>query len=251
MEIIIRRRDIYLVAVVLSLFLSWVAYATYENVDARATLKEYAEAHIDEWFETEPEDTRREDYEYMAIVDMERPYELFGPTFGVVHVYVREEGDEECKTFEGIEYYYRMEADGWFLEHSAGCAAKEHHIRAFQHYLAEGAGVKDSVFDEALGINFDVAQAQAYLDARKEGRNPFLAVHASDHDHADDHNHGKSQEAADSHEHAVGQAPDHEPESRMDALSRKDEKRLKLQKYLKQSNHTAPAQNAPKKESTP
>jgi hypothetical protein len=191
MEIIIRRRDIYVVAVFLTVFFSWVAYATYENFDARASLRELAQGHVDEWFETEPEGTKREDYEYLAIVDMDRPYELFGPTFGVVHVYIRDRGDVACDTFKGIEYYYNMEKEGWDMEHSAGCAAKEHHVRAFQNYLAQGAGVNDSVIDKAVGINFDVAQAEAYLKARKEGRNPFLAGHDHSHgrDHLSDHGH--------------------------------------------------------------
>lgn len=182
MEIIIRRRDLYVVAVVLSVFISWVAYAAYENHDARASLKVLVQACIDDWFATEPEGTLREDYEYLAIVDMDRPYEIFGPAFGVVHVYIRDRGDEACETFKGIEYYYRLEESGWYLEHSAGCAAKEHHLRAFQHYLDQGVGVNDSVVDQALGLEFDVARAEAYLKARSEGINPFLASHAHEHD---------------------------------------------------------------------
>lgn len=198
MEIIIRRRDIYVVAVVLSVFFSWVAYATYENFDARTNLRDLAEVHIDEWFNTEPEGTKREDYEYLAIVDTERPYEVFGPTFGVIHVYIRDRGDEACETFKGIEYYYRMGADGWDLEHSAGCAAREHHVRAFQHYLDRGAGVEERVIDQALGIQFDVTRAEEYLKARREGRNPFLAAHSHGADH-DDHPHASEEHLDDTH----------------------------------------------------
>ena len=198
MEIIIRRQDIYVVAIVLFIFFGWVAHATYENHDVRASLKDLAQDHIDEWFATEPGEVNRENFDYLAIVDMDRPYELFGPAFGVVHVYIREAGDEACETFKGIEYYYRLEEDGWRLEHSAGCAAKEHHIRAFQHYLTEGAGVNDAVFDQALGLEFEVAQAEEYLQARKEGRNPYLARHTREHhrdgdsDHHDDEETGHS-----------------------------------------------------------
>jgi len=182
MEIIIRRRDLYVVALVLTVASSWVAYAAYENFDARQTLQGLAEVHIDEWFDSEPEGTSRDDYEYLAIVDMERPYEIFGPAFGVVHVYIRDRGDEACETFKGIEYYYRLDENGWALEHSAGCAAKQHHIRAFQHYIADGSGVHYTAIDEALGIEFDAVQAEEYLKARQEGRNPFLAGHKHDHD---------------------------------------------------------------------
>lgn len=201
MEIIIRRRDIYVVAIALSVFFSWVAYAKYENFDARQSLRERAQGHIDEWFAGEPEGTRREDFEYLAIVDIERPYELFGPTFGVVHVYIRERGDEACETFKGIEYYYHREASDWRLEHSAGCGAKEHHVRAFQRYLAQGAGVDDTVFDQALDIKFDVARAEEYLKARDEGRNPFTARHDRDHDHDHDRDHA--------HEHGHEHLHDH------------------------------------------
>lgn len=193
MEIIIRRRDMYVVAVVLSLFFSWVAWATFENHDARERLRALASQHVDEWFATEPEGTRREDYEYLALVDSVRPYTYFGPTFGVVHVYIRDKGDVECKTFKGIEYYYRLEDDAWKLEHSAGCSAKSHHIRAFEQYVADGSDVKDFVFDQALGIDFDVAKAEEHIRSRSGDQNPFM------HDHADDHG----------HEHGAGVVHDH------------------------------------------
>ena len=205
MEIIIRRRDIYVVAIVLCIFFGWVGHAAYANYDARMDLKSLAEFHIDEWFDTEPEGAEREDFDYLAIVDMDRPYELFGPAFGVVHVYIRDKGDEACKTFKGIEFFYRLESEEWRLEHSAGCGAKEHHVRAFQHYLSQGNGVNDSVFDQALGIEFDVAAAEEYLKAREEGRNPFLASHTG-HDHdldvdLDEHNHNHNHDAMGSSPH--------------------------------------------------
>lgn len=196
MEIIIRRRDIYVVAVALSMFFSWVAYAKYDNSSARDDLRNLARAHVDEWFASEPEGTRREDYEYLAIVDMVRPYELFGPAYGVIHVYLRDKGDVDCRTFQGVEYYYRMENGAWVLEDSAGCGAKEHHVRAFQHYLADGMSVEDHVFDKAIGIDFDVAKAEAHLKARDAGENPFIASHR--HDHGHDHGHGH----AHGHDHA-------------------------------------------------
>ncbi len=208
MEIIIRRRDIYVVAVVLSVFFSWVAYAAYANFDARASLRDLAEVHIDEWFDTEPEGTLREDFEYLAIVDMDRPYEIFGPAFGVIHVYIRDRGDEACETFKGLEFYYRLAENGWYLEHSAGCGAKEHHVRAFQHYLAQGAGVHDSVIDQAIGIDFDVARAEAYLKARSEGRNPFLATHSHGDDHPQGHDHTHGDDHPQDHDHGTVDSED-------------------------------------------
>ena len=39
MEIIIRRRDVYVVAIALAVFFSWVAHAAYKNAGARAELR--------------------------------------------------------------------------------------------------------------------------------------------------------------------------------------------------------------------
>ncbi len=166
MEIIIRRRDIYVVFTVLFLFVCWVAYAKFENRSMQARLRELASNHVDEWFNTESPQVKREDFEYVAIVDTDRPYELFGPSYGVVHVYIREKGDKECKTFKGIEYYYKHDGNEWELGDSAGCSAKEHHIRAFETYLEKGMGIEERVFDDALGIEFDVDKLRAHLEGR-------------------------------------------------------------------------------------
>lgn len=179
MEIIIRRRDIYVSVTAITLFVCWCAYAKFENNAIQAALKERASGHVDEWFDTEEPGTRREDHEYVAIVDSERPYRIFGPSYGVVHVYIRERGDVDCKTFKGIEYFYKHDEGDWVLQDSAGCAAKEHHIRAFETYLANGRGVEDHVFDQALGIDFDVQKVRARLESGVRHQ----------HDHGEDHNH--------------------------------------------------------------
>jgi hypothetical protein len=166
MEIIIRRRDIYVVFTALFLFVCWVAYAKFENRSMQARLRELASTHVDEWFNTESPQVKREDFEYVAIVDTDRPYELFGPAYGVVHVYIREKGDKDCKTFKGIEYYYKHDGNEWELGDSAGCSAKEHHIRAFETYLEKGMGIEERVFDDALGIEFDVEKLRAHLEGR-------------------------------------------------------------------------------------
>jgi hypothetical protein len=166
MEIIIRRRDIYVVFTALFVFVCWVAYAKFENRSMQARLRELASDHVDEWFNTESPQVKREDFDYVAIVDTERPYELFGPSYGVVHVYIREKGDTACKTFKGIEYYYKHDGKAWELGDSAGCSAKEHHIRAFETYLEKGMGIEERVFDDALGIEFDVEKLRAHLEGR-------------------------------------------------------------------------------------
>jgi len=180
---------------------------------------------------------------------MERPYNLFGPAFGVVHIYIRDRGDEACETFKGIEYYYRLNEDGWDLEHSAGCAAKQHHIRAFQSYIQQGSGVHYTALDEALGIEFDVARAEEYLQARQEGRNPFLATHSHGEDHAD-HSSSPATHAHDTHGHnghgshaIVTSAPDHPRETAAGEQANADDarpssrKRQLTQKKIELGNH--------------
>lgn len=188
MEIIIRRRDIYVSVTAITLFVCWCAYAQYENHVIQAALKERASGHVDEWFATEEPGTRREDHEYVAIVDTERPYRIFGPCYGVVHVYIREKGDVDCKTFKGIEYFYKHDEGSWVLQDSAGCGAKEHHIRAFETYLANGRGVEEHVFDQALGIDFDVEKVRARL----EGGARHKHEHGEDHDHEHHHGHDET-----------------------------------------------------------
>ncbi len=191
MEIIIRRRDIYVVFTVLFLFVCWVAYAKFENRSMQSRLRELASNHVDEWFNTESPQVKREDFEYVAIVDTERPYELFGPSYGVVHVYIREKGDKDCKTFKGIEYYYKHDGNEWELGDSAGCSAKEHHIRAFETYLEKGMGIEERVFDDALGIEFDVEKLRAHLEGR-----PYEGGGLHDgHDHGDQGTHAAEKDS--------------------------------------------------------
>ena len=209
MEIIIRRRDIYVVVVALFLFVSWVAYARYEDHATNASLKNLASGHVDEWFNSEAPDVKREDFEYVAIVDTERPYELFGPTYGVVHVYIREKGDIRCETFKGIEYYYRHDGEKWELGDSAGCGAKEHHIRAFEDYLTQGYGVEERVFDDALGIDFDVERLRARLEG---GAQQTAGSHNRDHEHDHGHEDGHAHEQGHQHEISLQpQAPEQSP----------------------------------------
>jgi len=173
MDVVIRRKDLYVCGVVLAAFFGWVAYAMHDNAAMRAELEALAAEHIDQWF-TDPEGNPvdRDKYDYLAIVDSEKAFTLFGRGWGVVHTYFRDKGDDEFKSFKGIEFFYMRENGEWVLQDSAGCGAFEHHLRAFDEFMRLGVDVPGKVYDRALGIDFvyglehlDAATARSQGDA--------------------------------------------------------------------------------------
>jgi len=155
MEIKITRRDLILSGLILAVFGAWVAWALYDNRVMKRELERAAELHIDEWFSTESEGVNKETWDYLAIVDSEKAFTLFGRGWGVVHTYFRKKGDEEFETFKGLEYYYVREDGEWVLKDFVGCGAFEHHIRAFDEFLNIGVDVPNRIYDRALGIDFE------------------------------------------------------------------------------------------------
>lgn len=170
MEIIIRKRDVYLSLLIIGVFGAWVAYAMHDNKVMLEELEQIAQDQIDAWFEgsknTAP--LNPDNYDYLAIVDSEKAYTLFGRGWGVVHTYFREKGDEDFKTFKGIEYFYVRENGAWKLHDSAGCGAFEHHVRAFDAFMAHGVNVPKHVYNRALKIDFDYDMS--HLDAGNAAR---------------------------------------------------------------------------------
>jgi len=166
MEVIVRKRDIYVCGAILALFGAWVAYALNDSAKMREELDALAHGHIDAWF-TDPEGNAvdRSKYDYLAIVDAEKAFTLFGRGWGVVHTYYRDKGDEEFKTFKGIEYFYVRENGEWVLQDSAGCGAFEHHLRAFNEFMRLGVDVPTKVYDRALGIDFQYSME--HLNAKR------------------------------------------------------------------------------------
>jgi len=154
-EIVIRKRAVVITALILGAFGAWVAYALNDNRAMHAELEQIAAAHIDEWFEGGGEELDRDDYDYLAIVDSEKAFTLFGRGWGVVHTYYREKGDKDFKTFKGIEFFYVRENGEWKMHDSAGCGAFEHHLRAFDAFMAQGVHVPNKVYNRALKIDFD------------------------------------------------------------------------------------------------
>ena len=152
MEIIVRKQDIALSVFILAAFGAWVGYALWDSRLMQAELDQLAQAHIDEWFDGGGLD--RNNYDYLAIVDSEKAFTLFGRGWGVVHTYFRDKGDEDFKTFKGIEFFYVRENGTWKMHDSAGCGAFEHHLRAFDAFMAAGVHVPNKVYNRALKVDF-------------------------------------------------------------------------------------------------
>ncbi|MCC6697476.1 MAG: hypothetical protein IT365_17740 [Candidatus Hydrogenedentes bacterium] len=166
MSLVIRRNDVAVTLVAVGLFFAWLGLAQYENVRMHRELHGLADRLLDEWFATENPPVNRDDFDYLAIVDSERAFKLFGRAWGVVHLYIRNKDDKNMETFKGIEYFYQRMGDQWVLLDSAGCSAKEHHIRAFDEFLAKGMDVNERVIDAALGFEFDYEHMLAHLEGR-------------------------------------------------------------------------------------
>lgn len=152
MELKISRRDLLLSIALVGIFLGWVAYALSDNATMQRDLEAKAKEHIDEWFDGYETAVDRSDYDFLAIVDSEKAFTLFGRGWGVVHVYIKDKADTDFTTFKGLEYYYMRENGEWKLQDSAGCGALEHHIRAFDAFMKMGVHVPDKVYARSLGV---------------------------------------------------------------------------------------------------
>jgi hypothetical protein len=163
MELTISRRDVALSVMLLAAFGAWVVYALQDNRQMQRELEAKAEEHIDAWFNGYGKPIDRADFDYLAIVDSEKAFSLFGRGWGVVHVYVKDKADVDFKTFKGLEYFYMRESGEWKMQDSAGCGAHEHHLRAFDAFMKQGVDVPNKVYNRALGV--DVAGELEHLDA--------------------------------------------------------------------------------------
>lgn len=175
MEIIVRRRDIYVCAILILGFSSFSAWALYDTNNMKKELDKLAEFHLYDYFDRPNGDWDKSEFDYLAIVDSGKAFVLFGRSYGVVHTYYKRKGDTDFKTFEGIEYFYNWEHGEWKLMDSAGCGAVEHHIRAFDTFIQQNVDVPNRIFNKALGIDF-----------------------------LDDHDHSQHMHDHDNHKHALG-----------------------------------------------
>jgi len=134
--------DLKILAAVVVSAASLVAWTRHDTTDMMAELHEIAEEKLAEYMGN----ATAEDYETLILVDGGKSFTLFGRAWGVVHVYIRNKGDEEMKTFKGLEYYFKRYEDRWRELDSAGCGALEHHVRAFKEFEKRGMKVSPSVY---------------------------------------------------------------------------------------------------------
>ena len=219
MNIEISKRDIKIVTVVLVLFTAWAAYGRYDAQIMRDELSELAQWHIDDWFDGGEKPIPREDYDYLVIVDSDKAFKLFGRGWGIIHFYMRDKGDDAMDTFKGLEYYYTRENGEWLLLDSAGCGAKEHHLRAFDQMLAMGHDVEDRVFDQALGIDFDWRKYMTDHEGHDHGPIPPRPGEAHDHSGHDHSSHDHSGHDHSSHDHSSHDHENHNQEEEIQVAS--------------------------------
>jgi len=142
MRLEIRRYELKILAIAVICIISVLVWSQVDTTDMMAELNQIAEQKLAEYLG----DANPEDHETLILVDGGKAFNLFGRAWGVIHIYIRDKGDEEMKTFKGLEYYFKRYEDRWHQLDSAGCGALEHHVRAFKEFEARGMKVAPSVY---------------------------------------------------------------------------------------------------------
>jgi len=142
MRITIHRNELKILAVIVVAAVAFVAWSRVDTTDMMGELEQIGQDKLAEYFD----DVNPDDYETLILVDGGKAFKLFGRAWGVVHVYIRDKGDEDMKTFKGIEYFFRRYGDTWQELDSAGCGALEHHVRAFKEFERRGMKVSPDVY---------------------------------------------------------------------------------------------------------
>lgn len=119
-----------------------IGWSQLDTSDMRKELDCIGQEKLAEYLGNESPDK----YETIILIDGGKSFHLFGRAWAVIHVYIRDKGDEEMKTFKGLEYYLKRYDGKWCQIDSAGCGALEHHIRAFKEFEAKGMKVSPSVY---------------------------------------------------------------------------------------------------------
>ena len=134
--------------VVFLLFFVVLGVATvYGVIDSRNIQKDLeiiAQEKLDEWFKGDD----RTKYDFVTIIEPSKAFLIFGRAWGVIHLFVRDKGDEEMNTFKGFEYYCKRSNGKWVIQDSAGCGALEHHVKAFKKMEACGMRISPKVFEK-------------------------------------------------------------------------------------------------------
>lgn len=176
MEIIVRKRDIYICLAAVGAFIGLFAYHHYDQRKIDAELHAFARAQA--ILQVGSEEELERNWDFLSIAHSEKSFYIAGPAFGAIHSFLREKGDESMKTFKGYEYFMKRVDGAWELSDSAGCGALEHHVDGFEAFERRGFKVAQGAYDKALG--FGDAPARKHEHA-----------HDHEHDHHHDHGHGK------------------------------------------------------------
>ena len=118
MTLVIHRNELKLVAIIGICAFSVVAWSWVDTSDMMAELHEIATQKLNDYLGEEDPAA----YETLILVDGGKSFNLFGRAWGVIHVYIRNHGDEEMKTFKGIEYYFKRYNGKWLELDSAADA---------------------------------------------------------------------------------------------------------------------------------
>jgi hypothetical protein len=144
MGIQIHRNDLIVLAVFIFIVVAAAAYGVSDSRSIRQSLESVAQEKVDDWFQG----ADRTKFEYVTIIEPSKAFLIFGRAWGVVHIFIREKGDEEMKTFKGLEYYCKRSNGQWAVQDSAGCGALEHHVKAFRKMEELGMKVSPKVYEK-------------------------------------------------------------------------------------------------------
>lgn len=148
MELIIRKRDMYITALVLLACAAVGIHHHYDSQQIDRDLRAFAKNSL---LNLLGEDANLDEWDVVCMVDQAKSFHVAGPAWGAIHTFVRRKGDEEMKTFKGIEYYLKRSEGEWIEIDSAGCSALEHHVSGFAEFERLGLKVAPSAYDRALG----------------------------------------------------------------------------------------------------
>ena len=147
-ELIIRKKDLIVTGITLFVIVTVLTYHYFDRRSIHRQLQAFAEARITDLL---GEETDRSQYDIISIVEQHKTFYVLGETYGSVHAFVRKKGDTEMRTFKGIEYHVKRDADKWIELDSAGCGALEHHVDGFNEFEKRGLQVAQAAYDRALG----------------------------------------------------------------------------------------------------
>lgn len=140
---VIRRSDWILIGLIGVILFTTGVYAAIDNVKIKRDLEQIAERKAREYM-----GPYADKYEYVVIVKRLDGIPLFSIPRGGIHLFLREKGDAEMKTFKGIEYYCKRVGGQWTVIDSAGCSALEHHCQGFKEMEAKGFEVSPKVYEK-------------------------------------------------------------------------------------------------------